>query len=160
MDKKMISRRRAAAWAAVLGLAAMLSGPGCTGLRNLEAPEVVVTSIRSIGATVMEQRFEVGLRIFNPNNRDLKIDGVDFELEVNGSRLVRGGGAADLLLPRLGEAETTVRASTSMLDIARQVMSAGQTETLSYTLSGRIHLGSGLGGTLPFRKSGELTTTR
>ena len=109
---------------------------------------------------MLEQRFEVGLRIYNPNNRDLKIDGVDFELDVNGMRLARGAGAVDLVLPRLGEAETTVRASTSVLDIARQVMAAGRSETLSYTLSGRIHLGSGLGGSLPFSKSGELSQAR
>jgi hypothetical protein len=39
-------------------------------------------------------------------------------------------------------------------------MAAGRSETLSYTLSGRIHLGSGLGGSLPFSKSGELSQAR
>jgi len=143
--------------AAVLAILVMA---GCTGLRNLETPEVVVTSIRALDASLLEQRFEVGLRIYNPNNRDLQIDGVDFELDVNGQRLVRGTGATDLVLPRLGEAQTTIRASTSVLDIARQVMTAGRSETVSYTLSGRVHLGSGLGGSLPFRKSGELNLTR
>lgn len=138
----------------------LLSCAGCTGLRNLEPPEVVVTSIRALDATMLEQRFEVGLRIYNPNNRDLKIDGVDFELDVNGSRLAKGAGATDLVLPRLGDAETTVRASTSVLDIARQLMAAGESQTLSYSLSGRIHLGSGLGGTLPFKRTGELAMTR
>lgn len=144
----------------VSALAAVLVVAGCTGLRNLETPEVVVTSIRSLDATMLAQRFEVGLRIYNPNNRDLQIDGVDFELEVNGQRLVRGTGATDLVLPRLGEADTTVRASTSVLDIARQLMAAGQSERVSYTLSGRIHLGSVWGGSLPFRRSGELNLTR
>lgn len=141
-------------------MTAVLVMAGCAGLRNLETPEVVVTSIRSLDATMLEQRFEVGLRIYNPNNRDLQIDGVDFELDVNGQRLVRGTGATDLVLPSLGEAETTVRASTSVLDIARQLMAAGQSETVSYSLSGRIHLGSPWGGSLPFRRSGELNLTR
>jgi LEA14-like dessication related protein len=151
---------RQPAIAVLLEVTALLIMAGCAGLRGLETPEVVVTSIRALDATTLEQRFEVGLRIYNPNNRDLKIDGVDFELDVNGMRLARGAGAVDLVLPRLGEAETTVRASTSVLDIARQVMAAGRSETLSYTLSGRIHLGSGLGGSLPFSKSGELSQAR
>lgn len=160
MAPRSLARTLPAAVPRLLGLAAVLVFAGCTNLRHLETPEVVVTSIRSLDATMLEQRFEVGLRIYNPNNRELKIDGVDFELDVNGRRLARGAGATDLTLPRLGEAETTVRASTSVLDIARQVMAAGQSETLSYTLSGRIHLGSGLGGSLPFKKSGELNVAR
>ncbi len=146
----------------LLGLVAVATGllAACVGLRNLEAPEVVVTAIRPVDATLLEQRFEVDLRIYNPNNRDLPIDGVDFELAINEGRLARGSGATDLLLPRLGEAETTVRVSTSVFDVARQVMNAGQSETLSYRLSGRIHLGTGLGGSLPFEKTGVLGHTR
>lgn len=145
---------------ALLSVAAMWIITGCAGIRNLETPEVVVTAIRPLDATVLEQRFEVDLRIYNPNNRDLEIDGVDFELAVNGRRLARGAGATDLMLPRLGEAETTVRVSTTVFDIARQVMGAGQSETLSYRLSGRLHLGSGLGASLPFDKSGVLGQPR
>lgn len=138
------------------GLAVTLLIAACTGLRNLEPPEVVVTAIRPIDATLLEQRFEVDLRIYNPNNRELDIDGVDFELVVNGNRLARGSGATELLLPRLGEAVTTVRVSTTLFGVARQAMSAGQGEPVSYRLSGRIHLGSGLGGSLPFERSGVL----
>ena len=144
---------------AAIALTTLLSGlQGCTALRDLEPPEVVVTSIRPLDATLMEQRFDVDLRIYNPNNRDLSIEGVDFELDLNGKRLARGAGATDLALPRLGEAETTVRVSSSFLGLARQLMSAGETESLTYRMKGRIHLRGG--GALPFDKSGELGTLR
>ncbi len=149
--------------AAFLAFGAALVGIGlmaCTGLRDLEPPEVVVTAIRPLDATLLEQRFEVDLRIYNPNNRDLDIDGVDFELVVNDSRLARGSGATELMLPRLGEAETTVRVSTTFFGVARQIMNAGQSGVISYRLSGRVHLGTGLGGSLPFEKSGTLDATR
>jgi LEA14-like dessication related protein len=132
----------------------------CTGLRDLETPDVFVTAIRPLDATLLEQRFEVDLRIYNPNNRDLAIDGVDFELVVNDSRLARGSGATELMLPRLGEAETTVRVSTTFFDVARQIMNAGQSGVISYRLSGRVHLGTGLGASLPFEKSGTLEAAR
>jgi hypothetical protein len=35
---------------------------GCAGLRNLEPPDVVVTAIRPVDATLLEQRFDVDLR--------------------------------------------------------------------------------------------------
>lgn len=141
------------AWIALLAAA-----PGCTGLRNLEPPEVVVTAIRPVDATLMEQRFDVDLRIYNPNNRDLGIAGVDFELDLNGERLARGAGATDLELPRLGEAETTVRVSSSLLGLARQLMSAGGTQSITYRMRGRVHLRRG--GSLPFDRRGELGALR
>lgn len=128
----------------------------CTGLRSLEPPEVVLIGIRPLESTLLEQRFRVDLRIYNPNNRDLDIDGVDFELDINDKRLARGAGAEALVLPRLGEARTSVVVSTSFLSVARQLMAMSQTQTLSYRLKGRLHLGTGLGATLPFEKSGEI----
>jgi LEA14-like dessication related protein len=154
---------RPAMKAVVVALATALTAVflvACTGLRDLEAPDVVVTAIRPLDATLLEQRFEVDLRIYNPNNRDLNIDGVDFELVVNDSRLARGSGATELLLPRLGEAETTVRVSTTVFDVARQMMNAGESGVISYRLSGRVHLGNGLGGSLPFERSGVLESNR
>jgi len=141
----------------ILFLALVLLGTGCTGLRNLEPPEVVLTAIRPLDtSTLFEQRFEVGLRIYNPNNRDLDIDGIDFELDVNGQRLARAAGANEFLLPRLGEAETTVVVSTSLISVARQLMTLQQSQALNYRISGRVHLGSAFGISLPFEKSGQL----
>lgn len=143
----------------ILFLVMILLGTGCTGLRNLEPPEVVLTAIRPLdSSTLFEQRFEVGLRLYNPNNRDLDIDGINFELDVNGQRLARAAGANDFLLPRLGEAETTVVVSTSLISVARQLMTLQQSETLSYRLNGRVHLGSAFGISLPFEKSGQLSS--
>lgn len=146
------------AWAIILGTVLLSLVHGCAGLRNLEPPEVVVTAIRPVDATLLEQRFDVDLRIYNPNNRDLGIDGVDFELDLNGERLARGAGATDLDLPRLGEAETTVRVSSSFLGLARQLMSAGQDSAITYRMKGRIHLRGG--GSVPFDRSGELGAPR
>ncbi|UCC13846.1 MAG: LEA type 2 family protein [Gammaproteobacteria bacterium] len=137
---------------AVLGL---LCG-ACASLQNLESPDVVVTAIRPLDATMLEQRFAVDLRIYNPNNKELRIEGVSFDLDVNGRRLARGAGASDLLLPRLGDATTTVTVSSSVFDLARQLMAMGQAETLTYDLVGKVHLGSGFGGSLPFERSGEI----
>ena len=138
-------------------LALSLAATACTSLRNLEPPEVVMTGLRPLESTLLEQRFQVDLRVYNPNNRDLDIDGVDFELEVNGQHLARAAGANEFLLPRLGEAQTSVIISTSLFTVARQLMALQQTRGLSYKLSGRVHLGSAFGISLPFEQSGALS---
>jgi len=132
----------------------------CTNLRNLEPPEVVLIGIQPLESTILEQRFQVDLRIYNPNNRDIDVDGVDFELDINGKRLARGAGAESLILPRLGEARTSVVVSTSLVSVATQLMTMSQTRSFSYQIKGRLHLGSGLGATLPFKKSGEIGEPR
>jgi LEA14-like dessication related protein len=129
---------------------------GCASLRDLEPPEVRMTSLRPVAGTLMEQQFEVGLAVLNPNNRDVEIDGMDFELEVNGNRLARGVSSEGFTLPRLGETRTTVLVTTSTLNVLRQAISLSAAGTIDYRLLGRVHLG-GLAGTLKFDEAGKLS---
>ena len=139
---------------ALILLAALVTG--CAGLQSLEPPEVSVVSLKPVAATLMEQRFEVGLRVLNPNNRDIDVKGLDFELDINGSRLARGVTAEEFTLPRLGETVATVDLTTSTLDIIQRAMTLSNGQTLEYRLRGRVHLG-GLAGTLPFDETGQIS---
>lgn len=143
---------------AVLGLC--LAANGCASLANLETPELKVVSFRVLEQepASLEQRFAVGLRVINPNNRDIDVDGIDFSLDLNGRRLARGVSDEAFRLPRLGEAETTVVVSTSLLDVLRQAIDLGsrEEELLEYRLRGRLHLGGVLLRSIPFDYSGKL----
>ena len=145
----------------VLALALALLAAGCASLSSLEAPEVRVTAVRSVPAErgSLEQRFAVDLNVLNPNNRAIDVEGVDFELDLNGSRLARGVSSEGFSLPALGEASTTVVVSTSLTDVFRQVLQLGreQPEALEYRVRGKLHLGSGFVRTLPFERSGTLS---
>lgn len=129
---------------------------GCASMADLEPPEVRLVSLRPVTGTLMEQQFEVGLAVLNPNNREINVEGLDFELEVNGNRLARGASAEGITLPRLGETRTTVMVTTSTLSVLRQAMSLGTEGAIDYRLLGRVHLG-GLGGTLRFDEEGRLS---
>lgn len=147
--------------ARIAALFVLLSLGACTGLSSLEPPEVQVTSLEMLAPApgALEQRFAVGLRLVNPNNRGISIDGLDFELEVNGQRLARGVTNRAFELPPLGEAETSVVVTTSVFDILRQAVQLSERleQTLDYRLRGRLHLGSGFVRTVPFDRSGKLT---
>ncbi len=140
----------------VLALALVSLLGGCASLQSLEPPEVNLVSLRPVSATLMEQRFDVDLRVINPNNKDIDVEGLDFELDINGERLARGVSSESFTLPRLGETVTTVQLTTSTLDIIRRTMSMAGGQALEYRLQGRVHLG-GLAGTLKFDESGEVT---
>jgi LEA14-like dessication related protein len=108
----------------------VLAAAGCASVSSLEAPEVRVTSLQMLEPVPgsLEQRFAVGLRLVNPNNRAIAVDGLDFELDLNDRRLARGVTNNPFELPRLGEAETLVVVTTSLFDVLRQAIDfAGRT---------------------------------
>jgi LEA14-like dessication related protein len=138
----------------------LLAAAGCASVASLQAPEVRVTSLQMLESTQgsLEQRFAVGLRLTNPNNRAVDVDGLDFELELNGKRLARGVTNEAFELPRLGEAETRVVVTTSVFDVLRQALDlAGRSDaTMDYRVKGRLHLGSGFVRTIPFDHAGRI----
>jgi LEA14-like dessication related protein len=142
---------------AALGL--LMTAGGCASVSSLETPELQLTSFRVLEheQDSLEQRFAVGLRVINPNNRDIEIEGLDFSLDLNGRRLARGVSDRGFLLPRLGDAETEVVVTTSLLDVLRQAVQLGsQDEALEYRLRGRLHLGGLFLRSIPFDRSGTL----
>ena len=147
--------------ARVTALLTLLLAAGCASLTAVEPPSVQVTSLRMLEPAQgsLEQRFAVGLRLVNPNNRALSIDGLDFELDLNDQRLARGVTNRAFELPRLGEAETSVIVTTSVFDLLRQAVELGNRRDvpLDYRLRGRLHLGSGFVRTVPFDYRGTLS---
>ena len=139
---------------------ALFAVAGCASIASLQAPEVQVTSLQMLDPEPgsLEQRFAIGLRLINPNNRAIAVEGLDFELDLNNLRLARGVTSSAFDLPRLGEAETVVVVTTSLFDVLRQAMDlAGRRDaTMDYRLRGRLHLGSGFVRTLPFDHQGKL----
>jgi LEA14-like dessication related protein len=136
----------------------LLAGAGCASVTTLQAPEVQVTSLQMLDPVPgsLEQRFAIGLRLINPNNRAMAIDGLDFEFDLNDRRLARGVTNRAFELPRLGEAETLVVVTTSVFDVLRQAMDlAGRPDSaMNYRLRGRLHLGSGFVRSVPFDHRG------
>jgi LEA14-like dessication related protein len=147
--------------ARLTAILALLVLAGCASLSSLEAPEVRVTSLEWLEPAQgsLEQRFAVGLRLVNPNNRALMVDGLDFDLDLNGRRLARGVTNRAFELPRLGEAETSIIVTTSVIDLLRQALEIGSRTDMTgmdYELRGRVHLGSGFVRTVPFSHRGKV----
>lgn len=114
----------------------------CSGLPfNAVAPKVSVADLTVKRLGFFEQHFDVGLRVSNPNDFDLTIEALDFELEVNGHPFASG----------LSQTSTRIAASTSTLlrieaivqskDLIRQIESLSP-ESLKagvpYRIRGRL----------------------
>ena len=130
----------------------LLSGCATWFLKG-EPPEVLVTNVTPLDATLFEQRLRVDLRVRNPNDFDYHLTGIDFTLNLNGKRLARGLGSKEVAIPRLSDAVMTIDTTTSTLDIVRQLFEFSQKQELNYDITGVLHSS---GGRLPFANTGTL----
>lgn len=131
---------------------------GCASLSPREPVRVNVAGIEPLPSEGLEARFEVRLRIQNPNDRPVSFDGVFLELELEDRDL--GSGVSDQkgTIPRFGEALVKVPVTVPFTAVVRQVFGfAGRRDVggkVSYHLRGRLG-GIGFGG-VRFDKRGEI----
>lgn len=149
-----ISRIVPALVTAVLGALVL----GCSTLGPaLEEPEVYLLRITPLESTLFEQRVETEFRLRNPNDVELAITGLDLVVEVNGTRLARVLSSDAVTVARFGEAKLAATASTSTLDVLRQIAALGRTQEPSYEISGYVYLGDRFRRRLRLDTSGRLS---
>ena len=95
-------------------------------------------------------------RLQNFSDRAVEATGLDLTLYVNGRRLARGVDNGAFHLDRLGETTVSAVVSTSLFEVARQLLELRDRETFSYELKGRVHL-QGWPRSASFSRSGEIS---
>ena len=131
----------------------------CTTVSEEEIlpPKISLSDIRMIKSTGFEQQVELDLRLGNPNNFDIALEGLTFTLEVNESHFADGQSGAEVTLPRLGDARVPVTATTTILDVVRQVLLLGRAKALDYRIKGFAYVATGFGTRrVPFETEGSL----
>ena len=131
---------------------------GCTlpNLTGLDSPEVSLVNIRPVQLGLLEQALELDLRFVNPNETAIDVDGLRYELTLDGGRLGTGVSDARFSLPRLGEAVVPVRLYVQTTDLINRIGGLGGRRSLAYSLTGQLFTGAGLGGRLPFGRDGTV----
>lgn len=155
--------RMANRWTAWLaGVLVVIGLGGCAGglTGRSEPVSVTVSDLRMGTAGVLEQQYFVTLRIQNPNDRELAVKGVVFELELNDKAFARGTTGTDTTVPRFGSTTVEVETLSSLGGILRQLGGVtgpdGVPKSFRYRIKGKLHT-SGMGGVLPFDERGELS---
>jgi len=139
--------------------AAALALSGCAGLAGRGEPvSVTVADLRMGTASLLEQQYFVTLRIQNPNDRDLAIRGVAFQLDLNDKTFAKGTTATTLVVPRFSTATVDVETLSTLGSLLRQVgdvTGGSMPEQLRYRIRGRLYQ-EGASGPLSFDDRGEL----
>ena len=134
---------------------------GCAGISGLsQKPEVSLAGLELAEFKLLEQRFAMKLRIQNPNDVELKINGLSFDVELNELPFAKGLSDRAVTVPRMGEAILDVQATSnlgSVLKQLRELKKSGR-EHVDYRLSGRINV-DGF-GSIPFDRRGDVQIPR
>ena len=118
-------------------------------------PQVRVVDLRLLESSLFEQRFEIDLSIGNPNDFALPLDGLSFALEVNGSPFASGLSDQRVTIPRLGEGRVSVAASTTLVDMVRQMLLLAERGDITYRLRGLAYMDSLARRSVPFESEGS-----
>ena len=130
----------------------------CTWMQSsMERPRINIANIMPREIKLFEQVFDLELRIQNPNDTPLAVNGMAFELELNDKRFATGVSNQDLVIDRLSSDVVHVEAITTLVGFLRQVAEYQQTKDprVTYRIKGSIYSGSP-GIKLPFDDSGEI----
>lgn len=126
--------------------------------KDFETPRVNIADLTPKDMAIFEQRFDVKLRIQNPNNVDLSINGLRFDIELNEREFANGMSGQRVTVPRFGSEVVDVEVFTTLASFLRQVqdLNAGTGQKVRYRLKGTAFVDSPGTFKAPFDESGEI----
>lgn len=136
---------------AVAALASCASLPA-----NLRTPEVSFVGLKSLQASVFEQKLEVRLKVRNPNSIDLPVDGLDVDIELAGEPFAHGVSARQFVIPADGEAEFDMNVTANAMNALLKIAGERNAEAIGYKLHGKLSTRLGLLRTIPFTETGTV----
>ncbi|RQH07132.1 LEA type 2 family protein [Paraburkholderia dinghuensis] len=131
---------------------------GCAGLGGQEPLRVSVAGIEPLKGEGLEMRFNVKLRIQNPNDAPVEYSGVSLQLDLNGQSFASGVSDEHGVVPRFGETVINVPLTVPAFSAVRQafaIVGSTQTGNVPYVIHGR--LAGGIGGGTRFVDEGKLS---
>lgn len=139
--------------AALLMLAALT---GCA-YAHLEKPKLEVVDIQLLKGDLLQQQLKLRMRVLNPNDRQLPVAGITYELVVAGEAFAHGESERDFLVPALGSAEFDVNVTANAATALLKILAGGRKlEAVDYRLTGKVALSSGMLRSIPFDQKGTI----
>lgn len=142
----------------LLALSLAISLAGCAWVPGrVETPSIHIADIKLLNATLFEQQYVLSLRVQNPNDFDLPIEGLSYEIELNDKPFAKGASSRAVNVPRFGSALIEVEGISTITDLLRQYkqLTKGEPTGLRYRLRGKLTLQGGP-GRIPFDYQGEI----
>lgn len=140
-----------------IGMALVFFLAGCAGMPGgLEPLKVSIADVSILDLGLIEQKLGLKVRIQNPNSVDIPIDGMSYDLEMNGQPFAHGVARPQTHVPRYGEVVIQVEAVSNIGSILRQLGALQQEQKLNYRFKGELDSGRWQGAR-PFDMEGTIS---
>ena len=143
----------------IIGLQAGLTGCTSWFSGEFQDPEVRLVKVDVIKAKLLEQQFSLRFRVDNPNDFELPIRGLSYDVQLNGIPLTAGESSEWLNVPANGRREFEVPVRTNLWRHLKGVVKALENpdKPISYRLSGEVKTGGWMfGRNVHLQRNGEI----
>ncbi len=119
--------------------------------------KVNISAIQMTESTLMEQRFAVKLRIMNRGRDSVSIDGMSFDIELNGKDFASGVSNEKITIEPFSEGVLSVSVTSTIFGILRQLhgLQQNKNQPFNYEISGSIYPANSFLN-IPFKEKGEI----
>jgi LEA14-like dessication related protein len=108
-------------------------------------------------ADIFNQQFMVRMHVQNPNDRDIPVNGLDYELFLEGDSFAEGVTTKAFVIPAMGETEFDLPIRTNFVSSLGRLVSRLQgRKQVQYVLEGKVLTDIGMFNKIPFRESGSV----
>ncbi len=141
----------------LLPLILLLTGCYTLQQQEMQTLRVWLTDISILSLDIPDQKYQIRLRIQNPNVLPLPVRGLNIHLHINQIHLARGVSNQSIGLPALSEAVVEMEVTSRTLGLAEIVQSVQKPilGNLLYELEGRVAMANDI-PPIPFAGSGYL----
>ena len=125
---------------------------------HFEKPDIEVVGIERQSVQLLEQHFLVHLRVTNPNDRSIPIEGVSYVVSIDGDEVARGDSTQAVTIPARGSAQVDLPLTTTLhTGVARilTLLSQGG-ESFDYRVVGTARTGVVFFRNIPFDQRGTV----
>jgi LEA14-like dessication related protein len=125
---------------------------------DLDPPKVTLENFRALPAQGNAPRFEITLRVVNPNKQTLDIAGISYSVELLDKELISGVTNDIPVIEGYSEEVVTLEAGLQLFQLMRLLTSLGSSasDSLEYRFSAKIDF-NGFVPTQRIEETGEIT---
>jgi LEA14-like dessication related protein len=123
---------------------------------NANRLDVTLSDITPLEIGFLEQQYQVSLRVQNPSDTPVVIDGFAYQIEINDKAFARGVSDESATVPRFGQVVLSAKAVSGLSAVVDQIrkLKGGPPDAVRYRVTGKFALSGG--GSVPFDQRGEI----
>ena len=145
----------------IVVFAVFAAAVGCSALApKLDKPHLSLARVQiQEGSGLLEQRLLVGVRVVNPNDRELPVKGMNLSLDLDGHHVAEGVSVRSFVVPARSEAEFDLQVTANLAGALLKLVArrGGLQEGIPYRVTGKVDTRIGMLRSIPFSDEGRIS---